>query len=93
MPTRMHVSQVDDLEALAWWLVNVTELSRPGLADIELVGENNQEHRIVGEGIEVAWEEATWWGIEEYADPAVFMRDWFIAELRIPWMQLTGKDS
>lgn len=89
----MHISQVEDLEALAWWLINVTELSRPGLADIDLVGENDEEHQISGDEIEEAWESATWWGIDEYADPALFMRDWFMEQLRIPWMQLSKRDK
>ena len=93
MATRMHVSEVENLEALAWWLINVTELSRPGLADIDLVGENSREHRISGEEIEEAWEKATWWGIEEYAAPEIFMRDWFVDQLRVPWIQLTEEQN
>ena len=84
----MHLTQVNNLEALAWWLVNVTEWSRPGLADIDLVGDNDQERRVSGEEIEEAWDAATWWGIEEYADPALFMRDWFIKQLEVSWTEL-----
>lgn len=91
MGVEFRIRPQEELEEFAWRLVAWTDLGRPFLPDVELVGsQTGFKHLVSGEEIEEAWWQATMRCIEEAANPDHLMRDWFIDRLRDQWPQACG---